>query len=78
MPQHRQLSAIQFTDIEGYMAIMQHNEQSAMIIKDRQREILHRIGFLTDLIPKLNYEEKNIFDIISAYAAKQLRAVHRQ
>jgi TolB-like protein/class 3 adenylate cyclase/Tfp pilus assembly protein PilF len=40
MSQHRQLSAILFTDIEGYTAIMQQSEQKAMIIKDRHREIL--------------------------------------
>ncbi|OQP56838.1 hypothetical protein A3860_09650 [Niastella vici] len=40
MPQHRQLAAILFTDIEGYTAIMQQSEQKALIIKDRHREIL--------------------------------------
>jgi len=36
----RQLSAIMFTDIEGYSAIMQQNEQKAILIKDRHRLIL--------------------------------------
>ena len=40
MPQSRQLAAIMFTDIEGYTAIMQQNEQDAIILKDRHREIL--------------------------------------
>ena len=40
MPQSRQLSAIMFTDIEGYTAIMQHNEQNAIILRDRHRWIL--------------------------------------
>ena len=42
MPQHRQLSAILFTDIEGYTSIMQQSEQKAMLIKDRHREILQK------------------------------------
>ena len=42
MPLRRQLSAILFTDIEGYTAIMQQSESKAMMIKDRHREILQR------------------------------------
>ena len=42
MPQHRQLSAILFTDIEGYTAIMQQSEQKAMAIKGRHREVLEK------------------------------------
>ncbi|MFL5738710.1 MAG: adenylate/guanylate cyclase domain-containing protein [Flavisolibacter sp.] len=42
MNQRRQLSAILFTDIEGYTAIMQRNEQKALIIKDRHRDILEK------------------------------------
>lgn len=42
MPQHRQLTAILFTDIEGYTAIMEQSEQKAMIIKDRHRDILQK------------------------------------
>src|SRR5665647_3349039 len=38
----RQLSAIMFTDIEGYSAIMQQNEQKAIMIKDRHRLILEK------------------------------------
>ncbi len=40
MPQSRQLAAIMFTDIEGYTAIMQQNEQKAIMLKDRHRLIL--------------------------------------
>jgi adenylate cyclase len=40
MPQHRQLSAILFTDIEGYTAIMQQNEERAMLLKDRHRDVI--------------------------------------
>src|SRR3954471_74856 len=36
----RQLSAILFTDIEGYTAMMQRNEDRAMTIKSRHRSIL--------------------------------------
>src|ERR1700750_871847 len=42
MAQRRQLSAILFTDIEGYTAIMQRNEQKAMSIKGRHREVLEK------------------------------------
>jgi adenylate cyclase len=40
MPQSRQLAAIMFTDIEGYTAIMQQDEQKAILLKDRHRLIL--------------------------------------
>ena len=40
MNQSRQLAAIMFTDIEGYTTIMQQNEQNAMLIRDRHREII--------------------------------------
>ncbi len=42
MSQSRQLAAILFTDIEGYTAIMQKNEQSAILIKDRHREVIQK------------------------------------
>jgi len=42
MPQHRQLSAIMFTDIEGYTAIMQESEEKAITIRNRHREILQK------------------------------------
>lgn len=41
MPAHRQLAAIMFTDIEGYTAIMQRNEEEALFIRDRHRDIVH-------------------------------------
>ena len=41
MPQ-RQLAAVMFTDIEGYTSIMQENEQQAILLKNRHREILQR------------------------------------
>ncbi|HET6539606.1 MAG TPA: adenylate/guanylate cyclase domain-containing protein [Chryseolinea sp.] len=40
MSQHRQLSAILFTDIEGYTAIMQESEQAAMTLRHRHRQII--------------------------------------
>jgi len=40
MPQSRQLAAIMFTDIEGYTAAMQQNEEKAMMFKDRHRQVL--------------------------------------
>jgi TolB-like protein/class 3 adenylate cyclase/Tfp pilus assembly protein PilF len=42
MSARRQLVAIMFTDIEGYTAIMQRDEQKALALKDRHREILHK------------------------------------
>jgi len=40
MPLHRQLAAIMFTDIEGYTATMQHNEQQAIQWRMKHKEIL--------------------------------------
>jgi adenylate cyclase len=42
MTQHRQLAAILVTDIEGYTAIMQQNEQRAVILRDQHRAIVQR------------------------------------
>ncbi len=42
MPRHRQLAAIMFTDIEGYTAIMQHNEDRAIDLRERHREIIQQ------------------------------------
>jgi adenylate cyclase len=42
MPQNRQLAAIMFTDIEGYSSIMQRDEEKAMQLKNRHREILQK------------------------------------
>ena len=42
MSQSRQLAAIMFTDIEGYTAIMQQNEQQALIVRKRHREVLQK------------------------------------
>ena len=40
MNQSRQLAAILFTNIEGYTKIMQQDEQNAMLLRDRHREII--------------------------------------
>jgi Predicted integral membrane protein len=40
MPESRKLAAIMFTDIEGYTAVMQQNEDKAINLKDRHRLIL--------------------------------------
>ncbi|MDQ4140560.1 MAG: tetratricopeptide repeat protein, partial [Bacteroidota bacterium] len=42
MVQHHQLAAILVTDIEGYTAIMQQNEEQALILRQRHRTILQR------------------------------------
>ncbi|NAS30182.1 hypothetical protein GTQ40_04290 [Flavobacteriaceae bacterium R38] len=39
MSQNRQISAIMFTDIEGYTALMQRDEQNAIILRDQHRTI---------------------------------------
>ena len=40
MVSHRQLAAILFSDIEGYADLMQVNEQQALTLRERYREIL--------------------------------------
>lgn len=42
MPQSRRLAAIMFTDIVGYTAMMQENEQAAAKVRERHREIFHK------------------------------------
>src|SRR5688572_14145921 len=42
MSQHRQLSAILFTDIEGYTAIMQESEEVAISLRHRHRQIIQQ------------------------------------
>jgi adenylate cyclase len=42
MPANRQLAAILFTDIEGYSAILQDDEQKGMAIRNRHREIVQK------------------------------------
>jgi len=39
MSQSRQLAAIMFTDIQGYSALMQKDEEQAIKIRKRHREI---------------------------------------
>ncbi len=41
MPHTRQLVAIMFTDIQGYTAIMQHDEGLAIKIRERHRKIFN-------------------------------------
>jgi len=41
MPQTRQLAAIMFTDIQGYTALMQRDEELAIKIRNRHREIFN-------------------------------------
>ena len=38
----RQLAAIMFTDIEGYTALMEKNEQAALECRDRHREVFQK------------------------------------
>src|SRR5687767_8462330 len=40
MAQTRQLAAIMFTDIEGYTAAMQQDEQKALLLKNRHRQVI--------------------------------------
>jgi len=46
MPQQRQLAAIMFTDIVGYTAMMQEDEQSAVAITKRYVSVLKQTAFL--------------------------------
>ena len=38
----RQLAAIMFTDMEGYTALMQKNEQEAIVLRTRHREVFEK------------------------------------
>ena len=40
--EQRHLAAILFTDIVGYTAVMQHNEQQALVIVKRHRQVLEK------------------------------------
>lgn len=40
----RQLAAIMFTDINGYDDLMQHDESTALEMKERHMEVLHRVA----------------------------------
>ena len=42
MPPSRQLFAILFTDIEGYSALVQQDEQKGLAIRNRHREIVQK------------------------------------
>jgi adenylate cyclase len=42
MSTSRQLAAIMFTDIQGYTAFMQENEDRAISLKDRHREVIEQ------------------------------------
>ena len=43
MTHSRQLAAIMFTDIQGYTALMQHNEEKAIQVRDKHRRIFNSI-----------------------------------
>ncbi len=43
MTRTRQLAAIMFTDIEGYTALMQQNEEKAIQTRERHRRIFNSI-----------------------------------
>jgi len=43
MSQRRQLSAIMFTDIEGYTAMMQFDENNAIVVRNKHRNIIDSI-----------------------------------
>ena len=42
MSQQRRLAAIMFTDIEGYTAMMHHDEKHALLISEKHRNLLKR------------------------------------
>jgi len=39
MPENRQLSAIMFTDMQGYTSMMQHDEKNAIMLRERHRHV---------------------------------------
>ena len=42
MSSARQLAAIMFTDMEGYTALMNKDEQAAMVRRQRHREVFEK------------------------------------
>ena len=42
MPANRQLFAVLFTDIEGYTALVQQDEQQGLSIRNRHREVVQK------------------------------------
>ena len=49
--QIRQLAAIMFTDLTGYTAMMQEDEQKARVLRDKQRKALEKT--YPDLLRKI-------------------------
>lgn len=42
MPSQRKLTAIMFTDIEGYTALMQQSEENAILLRNKHREVFQK------------------------------------
>jgi len=43
MPDKRQIAAILFTDIEGYISLMRRDEEQTIAIKNRHLEVLQNL-----------------------------------
>jgi tetratricopeptide (TPR) repeat protein len=61
----RQLAAIMFTDIDGYDALMQHDESAALEMKKRHMEVLH--GVAEEFNGKIL--ENNSYSSLSLYSS---------
>jgi len=59
----RQLAAIMCTDIDGYAALIQQEESSAVELKERHREVLHRVtaDFHGKILPYIGHESLSLF-----------------
>ena len=74
---NRQLAAILFTDIVGYTALMQQNEENALLIMDRYTSVLNKL--VTDHGGKIlnDYGDGNLCSFSSVTQAIQC-ALHTQ
>jgi class 3 adenylate cyclase/Tfp pilus assembly protein PilF len=67
----RQLAAIMCTDIDGYGTLIQQDESTAVELKERHREVLHRVAakFHGKIIQNIGHDSLSLF--ISAVEAVQ-------
>ncbi len=59
----RQLAAIMFTDIDGYDVLMRHDESKALEMRERHREVLHRVAakFHGKIIQNIGHDSLSLF-----------------
>ena len=59
----RQLAAIMCTDIDGYAALIQQDESTALELKVRHREVLHRVAakFHGKILQNISHDSLSFF-----------------